>query len=432
MSNLITKIDSEPEKFELVKQAFEIMDSIGAYDNTKVRNALYTSLGTMAHTIKEDSLALTAFSLARENIESKFPNSEMLYTIYNNIGTIQRSLGDDNSALEYYNKALIIAQSKYKVDHPKIGWSYERIGGIFFFLKKYEESQSYLEKAYSILQPTYGVSHPKTQDLCKHMGASSYAINDWENVESYLSKVIPELQKSLRISQSDSTQHDQISKELELYLSVIIKAVEKLDKVDEKIGYMHQLYDIKCVISKPDISMFNISNELGKYYYEREEYFEAKNYFVEAYKTLRLIEDTSYRRNSICNNLYYTYMELFKREEVSKYKNEYISHFWPSIDIVLTIDEGETPASPLGMQGRYHLLKFENWDYKSLNDIFEYNKSLIGCPKHITVEKDGTISSYYFEDKIGANIEIKYMDSIERSNILNKYETLKGIDYEIF
>ena len=89
------------------------------------------------------------------------------------------------------------------------------------------------------------------------------------------------------------------------------------------------------------------------------------------------------------------------------------------------IDEGDTPASKVGMQGRYHLLKYEDWDYKSLYNIFDYNSTLIGKPKHITVEKDGIIQSFYFENRIGSTIEIKYIDAADKAAIIEKYEKQK-------
>ena len=62
LSNLVNTKNNDNEKFEYVKETFEILDSIGAYDYTKIRNSLYVSLGTMSHSIKEDTLALMAFT----------------------------------------------------------------------------------------------------------------------------------------------------------------------------------------------------------------------------------------------------------------------------------------------------------------------------------------------------------------------------------
>ena len=53
-------------------------------------------------------------------------------------------------------------------------------------------------------------------------------------------------------------------------------------------------------------------------------------------------------------------------------------------------------------------------------------------PKHITVEKDGIIQSYYFENRIGANIDVKYIDEAEKIAIIDKYKTLKESNHEIY
>ena len=110
----------------------------------------------------------------------------------------------------------------------------------------------------------------------------------------------------------------------------------------------------------------------------------------------------------------------------------YIKKYGPYIDITLRIDEGDTPASTVGMQGRYHLLKYEDWDYKSLYSIFGYNSTLIGKPKHITVEKDGVIQSFFFENRIGSTIEVKYIDAADKAAIIENYELQKQRDYEIY
>jgi len=84
------------------------------------------------------------------------------------------------------------------------------------------------------------------------------------------------------------------------------------------------------------------------------------------------------------------------------------------------------------MQGRYHLLKYEDWHYNSLFSVFDYNKTLIGKPKHITVEKNGVIQSFYFENRIGATIEIKYIDAADKAAIIKKCEMQKQRNYEIY
>ena len=432
LSNWISCIDDDNTKFEYIKDAFEIADSIGAYGFTKVRNSLYVSLGTIAHSIKDDSLALMAFSAAKENLEENYPNSEMLYTIYNNMGVTCRSLKDYDASLGYHKKALDIAQSRYQDNHYKAGWAYGRIAEALIFMKRYQEAQTYLEKALESVQPMYGNSHRKTQQLYLSLGMASYALHDWQNVYSSLMKIIPGQQRDLQREAQDSIEDRKALVNSELLFSVTIKAMDSLKISEKKMEYLHQLFDAKLSLNKYDIGMYNVANRLGMHYYDKDSLVEARKYFTTAFKTLELSDNKSYRRNTICHNIYYTYMDLLSTADSLKYKEEYIKEYGPYIDITLRIDEGDTPASTVGMQGRYHLLKYEDWDYKSLYSIFGYNSTLIGKPKHITVEKDGVIQSFFFENRIGSTIEVKYIDAADKAAIIENYELQKQRDYEIY
>ena len=432
LSNLVNTMSEDNEKFKCVEEAFEIMDSIGAYDFTKVRNALYVSLGTLAHSINEDSLALMALTRAMENIEENYPKSGMLYTIYNNLGMVYRSLEDYDAAMKYHKKAMDIALSYYQEGHYKVGWAYARIGETLIFMKKYKEAQKYLQKALGSVQPMYGDSHQKTQELYLSLGLASYSIHDWKNVYSSLNKIVPELQHDVNDSRSDSIEYKKTLVNSELILSATLQAMDSLEITDRKWDYLHRLYDVKTLLSRHDTRMYDVANRLGQHYYEKDDIIEARQYFVAAFNSIKNNRRKNYRHNTICHNLYYTFMDLLSSADSLKYKEEYINEYWPYIDITLEIDNGETPASKQGMQGRYHLLRYEDWNYESLYSVFDYNQTLSGKPKHITVEKDGIIQSYYFENRIGANIEVKYIDPAEKTAIIEKYESFKVSDHEIF
>ena len=432
LSNLVNTRSNDNEKFEYVKDAFGILDSIGAYDFTKVRNALYVSLGTLAHSINEDSLALQAFTRARENLEDSYPNNEMLYTIYNNIGVVYRSLKDYEASLEYHQKALSIALSRYQENHYQVGWAYGRIGETLIFMKKYREAQVYLQKALNSIQPVYGDSHHKTQELYLSLGLASLSIHDWKNVYSSLSKIVPELQRGLQDCENDSVEYKKALVNTELILSVTLQAMDSLEITDRKQDCLRQLYDVKTLLNRKDTRMYDVANRLGRYYYEKGDVVKAREYFVSAFNSVTDSRKKNYRHNAICYNLYLTYMNLMSSADSLKYKEEFVKEFWPNIAITLDIDSGDTPASRKGMQGMYHLLKYEDWSYESYYSIFDYNQRLTGKPKHITVEKDGIIQSYYFENRIGANIDVKYIGAAEKIAIIDKYKTLKESNHEIY
>jgi len=57
------------------------------------------------------------------------------------------------------------------------------------------------------------------------------------------------------------------------------------------------------------------------------------------------------------------------------------------------------------MQGRYHLLKYENWNYESLYSIFDYNQALSGKPKRITVEKKALSKPTILRIRLGPTLK---------------------------
>ena len=281
-----------------------------------------------------------AFMKAKENIEECFPNSEMLYTIYNNLGLVCRAMKDYDTALEYHKKALDIALSRYHDNYDKVGWAYGMIAENFIFMKRYQEAKTYLIKALRNVQPMYGDSHRKTQELYLSLGMAFYVLNDWQNIYTSLVKIIPRQQQELQKEVLDSAEYKKAMTNTDLLLSVTIKAMDSLNISDGKYEYLHELYDIKNALNKQDIGMFDIANELGMYYYDKDSIYEARKYFATAFEALRKSGNKSYRRNSICHNLYYTYMDLFSTEDSLRYKNEYINEYAPYIDVTLLIDEG--------------------------------------------------------------------------------------------
>ena len=185
----------------------------------------------------------------------------------------------------------------------------------------------------------------------------------------------------------------------------MLQAMDSLEINDRKLDCLHQLFDVKMLLSRHDIRMYDVANRLGRYYYEKDDIIEAQKFFVVAFNSIKNSKKKNYRHNAICYNLYYTYMNLLSSSDSLKYKDEYIKEFWPYIDISLDIDGGETPATKQGMQGRYHLLKYENWNYESLYSIFDYNQALSGKPKRITVEKKALSKPTILRIRLGPTLK---------------------------
>ena len=93
--------------------------------------------------------------------------------------------------------------------------------------------------------------------------------------------------------------------------------------------------------------------------------------------------------------------------------------------ILLTVMEGDNPASRLGMKGQYVLLEFDNWKTGTDSSIFQVNNSLRGKPKDILVYDDFGINSYHFESNLGAKMELWYLGKEEKENVLELYNQWK-------
>ncbi|MBQ5607295.1 MAG: tetratricopeptide repeat protein, partial [Prevotella sp.] len=94
------------------------------------------------------------------------------------------------------------------------------------------------------------------------------------------------------------------------------------------------------------------------------------------------------------------------------------------IFIAKTID-GDTPAKQQGMSGEYIMLEFADWNIKSTESLFDKNEEMRNHSKTIIVMKGEDISKYDFGDKIGVQLDLKYVGKEEKNRIIKKYESWK-------
>ena len=164
-------------------------------------------------------------------------------------------------------------------------------------------------------------------------------------------------------------------------------------------------------------------SNIGIIYFFQSNYSQALDYLIKSLKIYSgLYGYNTQEADSCLKTIYETYCKLLQQSgEKKKEFEDFMSEYSFTIDIV----EEETPASVQGMSGQYYLLEFGDWNFLSTKNLFDKNTELQGKPKDIVVMKDGAITKYHFEDKIGCQIGIKYVGKEEKQHIVELYNTWK-------
>ena len=90
-----------------------------------------------------------------------------------------------------------------------------------------------------------------------------------------------------------------------------------------------------------------------------------------------------------------------------------------------TVNRGDNPATAQGMSGEYILLEFADWNQDSDISLFARADELRQSPKDIVVMKDGVISTYHFDGKLGITFGVKQMTKEEKNQINQTYKQWK-------
>jgi tetratricopeptide (TPR) repeat protein len=154
--------------------------------------------------------------------------------------------------------------------------------------------------------------------------------------------------------------------------------------------------------------------------------FECVDYYKHA---LQIYLQSSYTKNSniiqsVATQYYNAYCAGVSKELVTSSNNEF-KELMNGYVILLTVMDGDTPASRLGMKGQYVLLEFDKWKTGADSSVFQVNNSLRGKPKDILVYDDSGINSYHFEGNLGAKMELWYIGKEEKEKVVELYNQWK-------
>ena len=78
------------------------------------------------------------------------------------------------------------------------------------------------------------------------------------------------------------------------------------------------------------------------------------------------------------------------------------------------------------MTGEYVLLEFADWNQDCGFSLFDKADEMRQQPKDIVVLKDGVVSRYHFENKLGITFGVKTVDKEMKQQINQAYQAWKS------
>lgn len=329
---------------------------------------LYDSLGDNVSKIEYYNKAKDVwFTLLDENHMDKA-------TCYIKIGNIYLYQRDCTNALEYYNKALDIILSEYGEDDLYIAYCYEKIGHAYDLSDMSGDNVAleYFNKALDIYLDKYGENHIEVILIYNYIG-SIYLV------------------------------HENYSKALECYTKILEIRLKLYGMNNSEVAISYHIIG-------------SIYDMLGNYTKAMD--YHKKSLYI--YKSLYDYKEINPYAYAI--NIYETYCRLLQQSDEKKKEFE---DFMSEYSFTIDISEGETPALAQSMSGNHYLLELDDWNIYSTKSLYEKITELLGKPKDIVVMKNGVITKYHFENKIGRQIGMKYVGKEEKQRIVESYNKWK-------
>lgn len=418
LANRAPLVITDEDKLFCLQESFAIVDSL-PFNTNKLVASLYSAMGVIATEIKEDSIAEVLFDRVIEYFEENDPQNEMLSTAYNNKGTLKRSQSLFDQAISEYEKSLNILLAKYNDDHPKVAWVYERIGTVETLQRKFKEGKKHLQIAKVGMSKVFSDNHKRMQSLYLSLGMTSVFVDDWGEANNCISKIVGNIKTELSLLDTDSLKRKKLE-QLFFYEDILRRSMDSLKISEGKQELLEDMYDTQIKLGINGDKGYTVSISLGNIYFDKNLFDKALDCYQMALLALQNGNGKKHRYDIACNNIYVTFMELFRLGNIEKYRERY-QQFLNNVDVVMEIDEGDCPAKEKGLYGTYHLLRFNDWELDSVNSIFVENKNSKGKKKQIVLCKDNGIEQYHFEDRIGSTIEIKYIEESDKQDLEQVY-----------
>lgn len=124
--------------------------------------------------------------------------------------------------------------------------------------------------------------------------------------------------------------------------------------------------------------------------------------------------------NAIETKIYLSYVKLLSSNN-QEIKKKFQINMKPFI-FTATVVNQESAAAKKGLSGEYILLKYGNWSYDSMSNLYQEVSSLFLFEKDIIVMKNGEIFKFHFDKgSVGLGISIKFIVTSEKQIVEKLY-----------
>ena len=371
----------------------------------------YESMGKMTNA---DDCYRDAFTIYTHYKDTLSNEAAMLY---NNHGLFLMKNGIYDVSLQSLDKAKDIKMKIYGDNHVELANVYNNIGMVYYYLHKYEESLLHYGLALPLFEKLYGDTHANIANCYNNMGMTYMAVNDTALTSYYLNKAL-----EMRLSLYGSN-HLSVA---ESYNN-IGSLCQKKGELEKAMSYHGKSLAIREeLLGQEHTDVAQSLTHIGEVY-DAMGKFECIDYYKSALqiylnsalpKNSELIKSVATRfYNSFCSGCDMGVPDL-PTNDYSEIISNYV--------VLLTVLDGDTPASRLGMKGQYIVLEFGGWSQGMERSIFIENNSLMGKPKDIVVYDDSGINSYHFDGNLGAKMELFYIGKDEKMRISILYQDWKN------
>lgn len=377
-----------------------------------------------------NDLARTYESMGRmQNADNCYRDAFTIYTHYkdtlsnevamllNNHGLFLMKNEVHDVALQSLEKARDIKVKIYGDNHVELANVYNNIGMVYYYLHNYKESLLHYELALPLFKKLFGEKHANIANCYNNMGMTYMAMNDTAMASNYLNKALEtrlSLYGSKHLSVAESFNNiGSLHQQRGEHEKALTYHGQSLTIREGLLGQEH------TDVAQSLMHIGEVYDAMGKYecivYYKRALQIYLKSALSKNSELIKSVATRFY--NSYCAgyNKGVSDLPTYEYEEIM---SNYV--------VLLTVMDGDTPASRLGMKGQYIVLEFGGWSQEMKRSIFVENNSLMGKPKDIVVYDDSGINRYHFDGNLGAKMELCYIGKDEKNRISSLYQDWKN------
>ena len=399
LADLETNVDSI---FIFYDKAYSI------YSITKDSSAvatIYNNLGDTYRTLGDYSNANIYLTRAYELYNEINGNNNWKSAItLGNIGLVYMRQGNKKKAIEVYNKAINILNNVPDNEQKYLAEASIYIKkGSTYIDENNEEAIDYFQKALLIYKKIYPYNHPLIGEALHHIGAAYYKLGLINDAINYF-------KESLDYHAEELLGHNNLG-------------VIYLDRKEFNLAIEHFTIALEIAESTYGLKHIDVAlvyENLGNAYHEQDQEPLALAFYEKALQIL--IEKTvdSIYINAIETKIYQSYVKLLdsNNQEINK---KFQINMKPFV-FTATVVNQESAAAKKGLSGEYILLKYGNWSYDSMSNLFQEVSSLLLFEKDIIVMKNGEIFKFHFDKgSVGLGISIKFIGTSEKQIVEKLY-----------